>query len=44
MTDEEVIKLYHGISESMQIAIIEIMKVTQLKKDGEEEHGAQTIQ
>lgn len=39
MTDEEVIKLFRGISESMQVALIEIMKVTQVEK----EDGAQII-
>lgn len=31
--DQEVLKLYHGLSEKMQQNIFEIMKLTQEKKD-----------
>lgn len=35
LTDEEVLKLFRGMSESMQKAIIDVMKVTQVSNSKE---------
>lgn len=38
MSDEELLKLFYGMSESMQKAVIEIMLITQVVGKGEREN------